>query len=49
MSEHGVRRLPVVTAETELVGIVTADDMTELLADESQQLAKVIQAQRPPY
>lgn len=49
MSEHGIRRLPLVTIEEELVGIVTADDMTELLADESQQLASVIQNQRPPY
>jgi hypothetical protein len=31
------------------VGIITADDLTELLADESQQLASVIQAQRPEY
>lgn len=49
MSEHGVRRLPVMTLDDELVGIITADDLTELLADESQQLARVIQNQRPPY
>lgn len=49
MSENGVRRLPVCDENDELVGIVTADDLTELLADESQQLASVTQAQRPEY
>lgn len=49
MSEHAIRRLPVCDADGALVGIITADDMTELLADELQQLAAVIEAQRPPY
>ena len=49
MSEHGVRRLPVCDENGELTGIITADDMTELLADEHQHLASVIQAQRPSY
>lgn len=49
MSENGVRRLPVCDETDELVGIITADDLTELLADENQQLASVIQAQRPSY
>lgn len=49
MSENGVRRLPVCTDADELVGIITADDLTELLADEQQHLASVIQAQRPSY
>ncbi|MFB6121206.1 MAG: CBS domain-containing protein [Halobacteriaceae archaeon] len=48
MSEHGVRRIPLVE-DDELVGILTADDLTELLADESEALADVIRAQRPPY
>ena len=48
MSEHGIRRLPVVD-DGELTGIITSDDLNELLADEHQQLADVIQAQRPPY
>lgn len=48
MSEHGIRRLPVCN-DDELVGIITADDFTELLADEQQQVANVIRAQRPPY
>lgn len=49
MSEHGIRRLPVCTEDDELVGIITADDLTELLADEQQHLASVIQAQRASY
>ena len=49
MSERGVRRLPVCDSDGELVGIVTADDLNELLADEHQQFAEVIRAQRPPY
>ncbi|WP_254841065.1 CBS domain-containing protein [Natronomonas marina] len=48
MSENGVRRLPVCEGD-ELVGIITADDLTELLADEHEHLAAVIQAQRPSY
>jgi len=49
MSEHGVRRLPVTNDENTLVGILTTDDLEELLADEHQELANVIRAQRPPY
>ncbi len=49
MSENAVRRLPVCDDGGELQGIITADDMTELLADEQQQLAEVIRAQRPEY
>jgi CBS domain-containing protein len=48
MSEHGVRRLPVCDAG-ELVGIIAADDLTELLSDEQARMADVIRAQRPPY
>lgn len=49
MSENGVRRLPICDDEGNLSGIITADDLSELLADEQQQLASIIQAQRPPY
>jgi len=49
MNENGVRRLPVCDENDELTGIITADDLTELLADENQQLAAVVQAQRPDY
>ncbi|MFW5977761.1 MAG: CBS domain-containing protein [Halohasta sp.] len=48
MSDNGIRRLPV-TDDDELVGIITSDDLTTLLADEQQGLAEVIEAQRPPY
>lgn len=48
MSDHGVRRLPV-CRDGELVGIITADDLIELIADEKQQIAEVIRAQRPEY
>ena len=49
MAEHGVRRLPVCDADGALAGLVTVDDLNELLADEHEQLAEVIRAQRPPY
>ncbi|MFP8888496.1 CBS domain-containing protein [Natrialbaceae archaeon A-CW2] len=49
MSEHGIRRLPVCNDKNELVGIITSDDLTELLAEEQMQLSDVIQAQRPAY
>lgn len=49
MSEHGVRRLPVCATDGELTGIITVDDLTELLAEENDQLASVIRAQRPEY
>ncbi|WP_248895681.1 CBS domain-containing protein [Haloplanus halobius] len=48
MSDHGVRRLPVCDGD-DLVGIITADDLTELLADEQGRMAEIIRAQRPPY
>src|SRR6056297_1558072 len=49
MSEHGIRRLLVTDADGSLEGIITADDLNELLAEEQQGLAEVIRAQRPPY
>lgn len=48
MAENGVRRLPVCEGDT-LVGIITADDVTELLADEQQHLGNIIRSQRPEY
>lgn len=48
MAEHGIRRLPICEGDS-LVGIVTADDLHELLADEQQQFAEIIRAQRPEY
>ena len=49
MSEHGIRRLPVCNDSDELVGIITSDDLNELLSDEHAQLSDVIQAQRAEY
>lgn len=49
MSERGIRRLPVCDADGDLTGILTTDDLTELLADEQQRLGGVIRAQRPPF
>ncbi|MFW6002984.1 MAG: CBS domain-containing protein [Halanaeroarchaeum sp.] len=48
MAEKGIRRLPVCEGDV-LVGFITADDLTELLADEQQHLAEIIRAQRPEY
>jgi CBS domain-containing protein len=48
MADHGIRRLPVCEGDT-LVGIITADDLTELLADEQQHVGDIIRAQRPDY
>ena len=48
MAENGIRRLPVLE-DGDLVGIVTADDLNELLADEQQQFAEILRAQRPGY
>ncbi|WP_306061631.1 CBS domain-containing protein [Natronococcus wangiae] len=49
MSRYGIRRVPVTDADDQLTGIITADDLSELLADEQQELADVVRAQRPPY
>jgi predicted transcriptional regulator len=42
MRAIGVRRLPVVNDSGGLVGILTLDDMLELLADELSALAKLV-------
>jgi CBS domain-containing protein len=38
MRDHGVRRLPIVTADGRVTGIVTADDLVVLLSDELAHL-----------
>ena len=48
MSEHGVRRLPVVSGD-ELVGIVTLGDLSERLESDRRHLAEVTKQQRRPY
>lgn len=45
MSEHEVRRLPIVDAEGKLVDIVSHDDLIRLLADELDTLADVPEAE----
>lgn len=41
MLTRGIRRVPVVNSEGELEGIVSADDILDLLAEELSQLARV--------
>jgi CBS domain-containing protein len=42
MSAAGVRRMPVVTRQGEIAGIVTLDDLIQLLAEEMTELARLI-------
>jgi CBS domain-containing protein len=42
MRRKGVRRLPVVDKSGALVGIITADDLIELIAEQLQDIAKLI-------
>jgi CBS domain-containing protein len=42
MRTKGIRRIPVVNQEGGLVGIVSADDILDLLAEEMTELAKVV-------
>lgn len=46
MRAHGVRRMPVVDAQGRLVGIVTADDLLDLLAEEMTAIARLIARER---
>jgi CBS domain-containing protein len=41
MRSHGIRRIPVVNQERGLIGIVSVDDILDLLAEEMNELAKV--------
>ena len=42
MRFKGVRRLPTVDGEGQLVGIVTVDDLLEILAEELNELARIV-------
>lgn len=42
MRYKGVRRLPTVDGEGQLTGIVTVDDLLELLAEQLNELARVV-------
>jgi CBS domain-containing protein len=46
MSEHGVRRLPVLAADGSLAGIVTLDDVLRVLAGELGNLAGALRRGR---
>ncbi|KTC87070.1 CBS domain-containing protein [Legionella brunensis] len=46
MREKGIRRLPVVDADSALIGIITLDDITDLLAEMLGNVARVFERQR---
>lgn len=46
MKEKGVRRLPVVDSDHMLIGIITIDDITELLAEMIHKVVGVVDRQQ---
>lgn len=46
MKEKGVRRLPVVDSDHMLIGIITIDDITELLANMMHKVVGVVDRQQ---
>lgn len=46
MREKGVRRMPVVDRDGGLTGILTLDDLLQLLAEEMTELAKLVSHER---
>ncbi|HVY47356.1 MAG TPA: CBS domain-containing protein [Minicystis sp.] len=42
MRDHGVRRLPIVTSDGRISGVVTADDLTALLASELADVGETL-------
>jgi Mg/Co/Ni transporter MgtE len=42
MRTHGIRRVPVVNGSQALIGILTVDDVIEVLAEELNDLARLI-------
>lgn len=49
MEEEGVRRLPICGSDGKLSGIVTFDDLTELISNEEESMASIVSSQRPAY
>ena len=45
MRRKGVRRIPVTGARGELVGVVTMDDLLEIVAEELDKIVRTIRAQ----
>jgi CBS domain-containing protein len=42
MRYKGVRRLPIIGADGQLIGIVTIDDLLEVLAEQLTELARIV-------
>jgi CBS domain-containing protein len=46
MRAKGVRRIPVINAKGTLVGIMTVDDLLDLLSEELTSLARLIKSEQ---
>ena len=46
MRSKGIRRIPVVNEQNALVGIISADDLLELITEEMSDLVKIISRQQ---
>lgn len=49
LSHAGIRRVPVVDGQGDLVGIVSMDDIAVLLADGIEDVADVLRKQSPRF
>ena len=46
MRQHGVRRIPVTTPQGILIGLVTLDDLLEIVAEELRGFVQAIESGR---